>query len=212
VSSPEQTDTFRTGPLRIGLTGGIASGKTLVADTFSELGVPVIDTDVIAREVAEPGQPALQEIADRFGADVLDASGQLDRAALRQHVFSSPAEREALEAILHPRIRSTALDRMQKTNAAYVVVVVPLLFESGFIELVDRALVIDADSETRIERILERDGGSREQAEQIIASQMDDAGRLARADDVIENHGDPAETRAAVARLHEQFLSIAAAR
>lgn len=209
---PADTPTRNTTEaLRIGLTGGIASGKSLAADAFAELGVPIIDTDVIAREVVAPGQPALLDIAERFGPAVLQPDGTLDRAALRRKVFEHDTERAALEALLHPRIRAVALAEAASCDYPYLILVVPLLFETGFDELVDRTLVVDTSSATQTRRLLERDGGSEEEAGQIIASQMNSEARLAAADDILLNDGSAADLRKAVVAQHEYYLGLAAA-
>jgi len=208
----DTTDTGSAGnrPLRIGLTGGIASGKTAVSDLFKQLGVPVIDTDVIAREVVMPGQPALQDIAARFGASMIQADGQLDRNKLREIVFSNNELRESLEAILHPRIRQNTLEQADQVDAPYLIIVVPLLFETDFHTLVDRTLVVHTPSEVQKARLISRDGASELLADQIIASQLDTDERISRADDAIENAGSFAELEAKVQQLHNKYLSISA--
>lgn len=194
---------------RIGLTGGIASGKSVVADMFAELGVPIIDTDVIAREVVARGEPALQQIGAEFGAGVLNTAGELDRAALRERIFDNAAERQRLESILHPLIRQAALDQSAAADGAYQVIVVPLLFESGFDALVDRTLVVDCPAERQRERLAARDGSDPEQIDRILASQLDRDQRRARADDLVDNGGDLARTRAQVEALHERYTQQA---
>lgn len=193
--------------LRIGLTGGIASGKSTVAGLFAELGAGVVDTDLIARELVVPGSPALAAIVERFGPEILAADGSLDRGRLRQIVFADAASRRELEAILHPRIRETALAAAAASDAPYVLIVVPLLFESDFDTLVDASVVVDCPETVQIERLRARDGGSEAEARAIVAAQMPRAERLAAADHVIDNAGDPAQTRARVAELHAQFLA-----
>ncbi len=198
--------------LRIGLTGGIASGKSLVAGFFADLGVPIIDTDRVARDVTEPGQPALREISDRFGGDIIRPDGRLDRRRLRRLIFADASNRAALEAILHPRIRRETLARADRAGGPYQVFVVPLLLESGFGQLVDRVLVIDCPVEMQRMRLLERDAEDPQQVDRILAAQVSRAERLAAADDVIDNSGTIEATRAQVATLHDRYLSIAAAR
>lgn len=196
--------------LTIGLTGGIASGKSLVADYFAELGAPVIDTDVLAREVVEPGEPGLAAVQAEFGDDVLTADGQLDRRKLRTIVFADDAKRRRLEAILHPLIRARVLERLRSlAGVPYAIVVVPLLVETDFGKLVDRVLVVDVPVETQITRLIERDRMSRAQAEAMLAAQVTREARLAHADDVIDNSGDRAATRAEVERLHRRYLKLA---
>lgn len=196
--------------LRIGLTGGIASGKSTVADFFAALGVPVIDTDVIAREIVKPGEPALDEIRFAFGDDVINADGSLDRTQLRKIVFADDALRARLESILHPRIRAVALQQASLTSEPYVIIVVPLLFESPMKDAMNRILVVDCDEETQLQRLTTRDQESEEQARRIIAAQASRAERLSIADDVITNENNLADTRSAVRSLHEYYLSLAA--
>lgn len=200
------------GGFRVGLTGGIASGKSLVADEFAALGVPVIDTDAIAREVVEPGEPALAAIVERFGTDMLQADGRLDRRRLRRHVFADAAERRALERILHPVIRERSLAAAAAADGPYQLLVVPLLVETEFQQLVDRVLVVDCPEALQLERLLARDGEDPEQARRILDAQLPRARRLAMADDVIDNGGSPAATRRQVARLHARYRTLAAAR
>jgi dephospho-CoA kinase len=197
--------------LRIGLTGGIASGKSVVAAMFASLGVPVIDTDHIAREIVAPGEPALAEIAAAFGPAVLAADGSLDRAALRTRVFANPAERHRLEGILHPRIRDRALAQAATAGGPYQVFVVPLLVETGFAALVDEVIVVDCPPAEQRRRLLQRDGGSAAEAERIMAAQTGREARLAAADAVIDNSGDIEATRAQVLALHRRFLQKCAA-
>lgn len=196
-------------PPRIGLTGGIASGKSTVANLFAELGATIIDTDVIAREVVAPGQPALDDIAATFGAEVLQPDGSLDRAALRARVFASPAERERLEAITHPRIRAETLRQADAADGLYQLIVVPLLVKSPLRESVDRILVVDCPEETQIERLMARDADSEAQARRILDAQSSRDERLAIADDVISNDGSLENTRRQVAKLHEIYRALA---
>lgn len=196
-------------PFIVGLTGGIASGKSTVADVFAELGVPVIDTDVIAREVVAPGLPALQEIVAAFGSTVLHADGTLDRLAMRRIVFADDDKRRTLEAILHPRIREEALLQARQADAPYVVIVVPLLVESPLKAAMDRILVIDCSEETQLARLLARDRESEAQARRIMATQASREQRLAIADDVIVNDSDREESRKAALRLHRTYLEMA---
>lgn len=195
-------------PLKIGLTGGIASGKTIVADMFAELGVPVIDTDVIARELVMPGEPALDEIRLRFGEAMITNSGVLDRAAMREAIFSDPEARRDLEAILHPRIGAKTRQRSEEADGAYQIIVVPLLTESSLRSFVDRVLVVDCDEETQIQRLLARDAESREQAERILAAQSRREERLEIADDVISNSGALEDTRVRVIELHHYYRQL----
>jgi dephospho-CoA kinase len=196
-------------PPRIGLTGGIASGKSTVANLFAELGATVIDTDVIAREVVAPGQPALEEIAATFGDEVLRPNGSLDRGALRTRVFASAEDRQRLEAITHPRIREETLRQANEAGGLYQLIVVPLLVQSALRESVDRVLVVDCPEETQIERLMARDADSEAQARRILAAQASRGERLAIADDVIANDGSLEDTRRQVAALHEIYRSLA---
>lgn len=175
---------------RVALTGGIASGKSAAAQNFMDLGVPVIDTDQIAKALTSPGEAAFALILDHFGQEVLDNNGQLDRLALRERVFHNDREKKALEDILHPLIRQEVLKRLdERIDAVYTIVVIPLLFEaSGFKEMFHRALVIDADDEQRKKRALQRPGMSEEIYKKICQSQLDRATRNHLADDLIENN------------------------
>jgi dephospho-CoA kinase len=201
----------RANPLRIGLTGGIASGKSTVADMFADLGVPVIDTDVIAREVVAPGQPALQEIREAFGAEVIAEDGSLDRPAMRALVFGDDEARRRLEAILHPRIGAATREQAANAGGTYQIIVVPLLLESSLRAFVDRVLVVDCEEDTQVARLLARDAESESQARRMLAAQASRAERLAIADDVIANEGDLDDTREQVRRLHRHYLDEAAA-
>ena len=194
---------------RVGLTGGIASGKSAVTDMFAALGIPVIDTDLIAREVVSPGSPALQEIAGAFGADVLLTDGSLDRPRLRKIVFSEPARRKQLEAITHPRIGVAMEAQCRQAGGPYQVVVVPLLIESGLDQRVDRVLVVDCPEELQLSRLMMRDGESTAHAKQLLAAQLSRTERLARADDVVDNAGSLADTRQRVTELDAVYRELA---
>lgn len=194
--------------LRVGLSGGIGSGKSTVADLFARHHVPVIDTDRIARDIVRPGEPALDQIVREFGKDVLDAGGNLDRARLRTRVFNDTDARLRLEAILHPRIRATMLSELSSLQAPYCLIVVPLLIETGFRELMDRVLVVDADEARQVERTTARDGVSVEAAHKILAAQAKREERLAQADDVIINNGTLEQLAREVERLHAQYLAL----
>ena len=199
-------------PLRIGLTGGIASGKSTVAELFADLGVPVIDTDVIAREVVQRGQPALVEIREAFGDGVIASDGTLDRPAMRSIVFGDDAARRRLEAILHPRIGRATREQADAAPGPYQLIVVPLLVESSLREFVDRVLVVDCDEATQVARLLARDAESEDQARRMLAAQSSRAERLAIADDVVTNDGALDDTREQVIALHQRYLREAAAR
>jgi len=196
-------------PLRVGLTGGIASGKSTVADTLAGWGASVIDTDVIAREVVTPGQPALEDIRMHFGDGVFAADGRLDRRALRKRIFDDAEARRQLEAILHPRIRNETLRQADAASGPYQVIVVPLLTGSDLAAAMDRILVVDCEEATQIARLLARDAESEEQALRILAAQASREERLAIADDVISNDGSLDELVAKLRQLHEGYLSIA---
>ena len=196
-------------PFRVALTGGIASGKTAVANLFAAHRVPVIDTDVIAREVVEPGQPALAAVVDAFGAQVLAEDGRLDRPRLREQIFGDADARRRLEAILHPAIRAEMERQSHAAGGPYQVLVIPLLVEGGRRDHVDRVLVVDVPEATQIERLVRRDGVTRGQAEAALRAQASREARLAFADDVIENTGDLAALGGRVALLHEKYLKLA---
>jgi dephospho-CoA kinase len=195
--------------MKIGLTGGIASGKSTVANFFAALGVPIIDTDVIAREITAAGSSALNEIREAFGEDVIAEDGTLDRARLRKIVFSNDTRRRQLESILHPRIRDAAFEQAEQISSPYVIIVVPLLFESPMKHAMDRILVVDCSEETQLRRLKKRDNEREDQAHRMIAAQASRAQRLSIADDVITNEEDLAGTREAVSKLHDFYLSLA---
>jgi dephospho-CoA kinase len=200
--------------LIIGLTGGIGSGKSTVSHHFESLGVPVIDADIITRELVAPGQPALQEIAQQFGPDILLADGTLDRAQLRQRVFEHDDERKKLEAILHPRVRESMRQRVTTLRDSnppppYCILSIPLLIESGWTELIQRVLVVDASPTQQRQRASQRDGLNMEQINAVISSQVDRDTRLAAADDIIHNDADIAALHAQIDTLHQRYLQLA---
>lgn len=196
--------------LRIGLTGGIGSGKTSVADIFAELGVPVIDTDVIARELTRRDGAALPAIRAIWGESVMRPDGELDRDALRRTIFADRRERQQLEAILHPLIRQQVVNALAATSAPYVLVVIPLLVETGsYRDLLDRVLVVDCTESLQIERVRARSRLSKEEVSAILAAQADRASRLAAADDVITNDSDRRSLRDQVLSLHARYSEIA---
>lgn len=193
----------------IGLTGGIGSGKSTVAAQFARLGAAVIDTDLIARHLVEPGEPALAEIRSVFSDAIIDAEGRLDRAALRRRVFNDAIARAELEAILHPRIRQAVRDALEAVDAPYALVVVPLLVETrAYDELLDRVLVVDCPETLQVKRVMARNGLSRDEVEAIMASQATRAERLAAADDIIDNAASPEALERAVAVLHAQYSEL----
>ena len=195
----------------VGLTGGVASGKSEVTRRFQALGVEVVDADVAAREVVEPGQPALARIAERFGAGMLLADGRLDRRQLRERVFADAQARRDLEAITHPAIRARVKAQAQAAPGPYAVVAVPLLAEAGRAAYpwMARVLVVDAPESLQHDRLMRRDGVDEALAARMIAAQVSRTVRLAIADDVILNDGDPAHLDTAVAALHARYLAAA---
>ncbi len=195
--------------LRVGLTGGIGSGKSTVSALFTTLGTPVIDTDEIAHALAEPGQPPYNEIVRSFGKKILDAAQKIDRKKLRERVFSNPVERKQLEATLHPAIRAAVRAQLSLLNAPYCILVVPLLIETGFGDLVDRVLVVDASEDQQIQRTIQRSRLSEAEVRAIMAAQISRHERLRRADDVIENSADENYLAQQVAQRHAQYLSLA---
>lgn len=194
----------------LGLTGGIGSGKSAVAACFKKYGIKVVDADIAARKVVEPGMPALQAIAQHFGEQILQADGTLDRAALRSIVFNDEQQRLWLEQLLHPAIAEWIAAELTSATSAYAILESPLLLETDQRKSTQRALVVDVSKELQIERATARDENSREQIEAIIAAQLPREERLARADDVIDNSGSLADLESAVNTLHQQYLKIAA--
>jgi dephospho-CoA kinase len=191
------------------MTGGIASGKTSASDLFASHGIPILDTDLAARAVVEPGQPALDEIKTHFGSDVITASGELNRAALREIIFGDSEKRRELEAILHPRIRAHINQQKSQLDSPYCIIVVPLFLESGRGYDADRILVIDVPTEVQRQRLAQRDGTTSEQIEQILNAQATREERLAAADDVIDNTTSSDALARRVTELHQQYLSQA---
>lgn len=193
----------------VALTGGIGSGKTTISNVFSSLGVPLVDADIIAREVVAPGTPALQAIIAHFGVDILLPDGSLNRAMLRQKIFAAPAEKQWLNALLHPLIQIETQRQLNQVTAPYVIWVVPLLIENNLMHLADRVLVVDIPVEVQITRTMARDGINREQVENILAAQASRQDRLEKADDVIVNHNSEQDITSRVAELHQQYLKQA---
>ena len=194
--------------MRIGLTGGIASGKSTVADLFVELGAAVIDADVIAREVVMPGRPGLNDVRQAFGEQVISDDGRLNRAVMRQLVFADDDARKQLEAILHPRIREEMVRQTEAAGGDYQLVVVPLLATSPLRYFVDRVLVVDCEEDTQISRLLARDAESEEQARRILAAQTSREVRLSIADDIIDNDVSLDALRSQVAALPKFYLKL----
>ena len=196
-------------PRVIAVTGGIASGKSAVCEAFSALGRQVDDADQVARELVAPGEPALAQIVQRFGPEMLDASGALDRGRLRAQVFASPEDRLALEGILHPRIRDTLRRRAAQAPGPYSLVAVPLLLESGGWEWVDRVLLVDVPESVQLDRVIRRDRVDMEQAQAVLAAQAPRRARWAIADDVIINDGPLAALAPVVAALDQRWTNPA---
>ncbi|WP_461482636.1 dephospho-CoA kinase [Porticoccus sp.] len=205
TSSPSK----KSSTLTIGLTGGIGSGKSVVANEFRKLGIAVIDADQAARQAVEPGSEALQGIVAQFGAAALLADGTLDRAYLRQKVFADPAQRQWLEALLHPIIQQLILESLSLETGPYTVLESPLLLETDQHALVDRVLVVDTSEALQISRACRRDNNTKSQIRAIIDSQMSREERLKRADDVLDNSGAIDDLGEAVARLHRHYLNLA---
>jgi dephospho-CoA kinase len=196
--------------LRVGLTGGVASGKSTVAALFAARGAPVLDTDVIAREVVEPGQPALEALVESQGDGILDGEGRLDRARLRDRLFADEALRREVEGILHPAIRAELDRQSAAAGGPYQVFVIPLLVEAKWHRAVDRVLVVDCSEEEQIRRLMARDGETRVAAARMLAAQTTRAERLAAADDVIDNGSETADLPGQVERLDRKYRQMAA--
>lgn len=193
----------------LGLTGGIGSGKTAVSDRFAKLGITVVDADIAARTVVEPGKIALQEIAEHFGQDVIQADGQLDRAKLREIVFATPEQRQRLEAITHPRIRQEMVSGLNTAQSPYAILVSPLLMETDQQQLCQRILLVDVPEDLQLKRASARDGVSQEQIQAIMAAQTSREIRREKADDIIVNDQDLEWLDGEVERLHQNYLTLA---
>lgn len=200
--------TAATNMFRVGLTGGIACGKTTVADMFAALGAQIIDTDELARDVVEPGEPALESVIEHFGSAILDDDGRLDRRALRRLVFSDPAKRHLLEQILHPAIRQRMIESSAIVGGPYQVLVIPLLVESHSDGHVDRVLVVDCDEEVQIRRLMNRDHESRETAENMLAAQISRQHRLDHADDIIDGGSSLKALQQRVKQLDQYYREL----
>jgi dephospho-CoA kinase len=205
---PHISRTTDRNTLVIGLTGGIGSGKSTVAAEFRNLGVPVIDTDQLARELVTPGQPALQDIVAYFGPRALRDDGTLDRAYLRARIFADSSDRKALESILHPRIRQRVREWLATIASPYCIVVIPLLLETRQTDLVDRILVVDAPEKEQLKRVAARDGLSHNVVAGIMAAQAERAARLSAADDIIINDADVDTLIERTRKLHMYFMDI----
>lgn len=197
--------------LVVGVTGGIGSGKTAVTNLFAELGITIVDADIAARIVVEPGRPALAAIAERFGPSMLQADGTLNRAAMRTRIFSNPDDKRWLEQLTHPRIGEEIAHQLHTATSPYVILVSPLLIEGEQHKFCDRILVVDVPEEMQLQRTVQRDNNDADQVRRIIASQASRTQRLERADDVIENTGTLEELRERVMVLHDQYLKLASA-
>jgi len=197
--------------LRVGLTGGIGSGKSTVCRLFAELGVPIVDTDAIAHQLVSPGQPALKLLCATFGEAILDADGVLDRRALRERVFRDKGELRKLEAILHPLIRQRMQQQLDQLDSPYVILAIPLLLEKGWQGEVDRILVIDTDEALQRSRTMARDQVDEETVKRIMQAQVTHGERLAAADDIIHNDKDIRELAQQVQMLHRKYLTLATA-
>jgi len=194
---------------RVGLTGGIASGKSTVANLFGSFGVPILDSDQVARDVVEPGQPPLERLVERFGAGILTPDGHLDRPALRNIVFSDPLARADLEALTHPAIGAAMEARSAAAGGPYQILVIPLLVEKNLGSQVDRVLVVDCAEALQRQRLAARDGSSPAEAQSILSAQASRAARLKAADDVVLNETDTDALCAQVAQLHARYLELA---
>ena len=197
--------------LKVGLTGGIASGKSLVAAEFARLGVSVVDADVLSHDLTAPGKAGLKALVEAFGKGILDPEGRLDRSRMRHQVFSKPAQRLKLEAILHPLVTADLKARLAVARGPYALAAIPLLVEVPATRaLVDRILVVDCPEEVQFSRLMSRDGENEPEARAIIAAQAPRAARLAAASDILLNAGDKSALMGAVARLHGFYLQLAA--
>lgn len=196
-------------PYTVALTGGIGSGKSTVARTFSQHGISIVDADVIARQVVEPGTDALQKIQQRFGHGILLADGQLNRPALRQHIFSDAEAKRWLNHLLHPLIRQETQHQLAHTTSPYVLWVIPLLVENNLQSRADRVLVVDVAPEVQLLRTMQRDDVNLQQAQHLLAAQVTREERLSYADDIIDNSGTPQEIVPQVAALHLQYMQLA---
>lgn len=195
--------------LVIGLTGGIGSGKTTITNYFGELGIEIIDADIIAREVVAVNSPALKAIAHHFGNDYLLADGQLNRALLRSRIFSNEADKQWLNNLLHPLIRHNIVEQTKEAKSEYCILVAPLLIENNLLELVDRVLIVDVSETTQIARTLLRDNSSEQEIKAIIASQTNRTARVNAADDIINNDNSPlSEIKTAVISLNEKYFAL----
>ena len=196
---------------KVALTGGIAAGKTAVSDYFQTLGVPVIDTDIISRQIVEPGQSAFKAIVEQFGSEMLSQDDRLNRKVLREIVFNQPEKRRQLENITHPAIHQAVMTQLKSLQANYVILVIPLLVESGNKYQQDRVLLVDIPESLQIQRVMQRDQISEQQAKQILQAQSTRQQRLDIADDIVLNSADISSLQQQIAELHRKYLALAAA-
>lgn len=194
--------------LVIGLTGGIASGKTAVANLFTEFGITIIDTDKIAHQLVEPGKAPYQKIIDKFGSEILHKNSQLNRPALRERIFANPDDKQWLESLLHPLIREITAFQIEQANSDYCIVVIPLLYETWPNPLLDRVLVIESNPDIQLQRLLLRDDISKTLAHSMIKQQASNAQRLSLADDVIKNEADLDQLLTDVSKMHYKYQQI----
>ncbi|MDH5472029.1 MAG: dephospho-CoA kinase [Gammaproteobacteria bacterium] len=192
--------------LVIGLTGGIGSGKSTVAELFRKRKIPIIDTDILARELVRPGQPALNEIIQTFGDTVIHKNGELDRQTLARLTFQNESARKKLEAILHPKIRQLMTEQINSVSAPYVIAVIPLLIEAGQTDLVNHILLVDCPEEIQIHRVKQRDNRDEQQIREILNAQASRQTKIAMADDIIENQGELSDLDAKIEKLHQKYL------
>lgn len=194
--------------LVVGLTGGIGSGKSLVSAAFADLGVPIVDADIVAREAVAPGQPALKAIEAHFGPEVMSNDGELNRAALRSVIFNDPQQKLWLESLLHPRVRQMIEEQLANAPGPYAILVSPLLIETRQTELVSKVVVVDALEDTQLQRAKARDDSSIPLIQRIMASQLSRQDRLAYADYIVDNEGSVENTQEQVKALHQTFLDL----
>ena len=195
-------------PVRVGLTGGIGSGKSTVKNCFDELGVPTIDADEISHRITRPGQEAFNEVVARFGKESLDESGKLDRQRLRALIFAQPAMKKELEAIVHPRVRKEIQAFINQVNYPYCVICIPLLLETDGQAAMDRVLVVDAPEKLQIARVSRRDRTDKDQTRSIIKAQISRGERLRRAHDIILNDGNINDLKPQVMKLHDKYIEL----
>jgi len=195
--------------LIIGLTGGIGSGKSEACERFAERGITIVDADIVAREVVEPGRTALAQICTHYGNDIIESTGQLNRSKLRSIIFSNPDEKQWLESLLHPLINTEIRHQLTTASSAYAILASPLLLETQQFQLVNRVLVIDASEQLQLERASQRDKNNESQIKAIMQTQLSRQERCARANDIIHNHGDIRELDAQVEKLHQFYLELA---